>query len=867
MDNRADFKKPPLKTIENHLYWDAFVNKLCPPQRTAAQMADWLQPRQKPAFEVSGVWAAPRRTHVVAAACALLCAAVGAQPNADNNATPVHVWADHAQGIAQREVQLRGQAELRQATTTVLADEIDYTLDNSTAHARGDVRIWHAGNAYQGTAGHLQLDTRLGQFEQASYQLISTAHSGHGKAQRVRFEGHDRTVVENALYTTCRRDDATTWADDWQPDWVLRAREVEIDHAEEVGIARGGVLEFKGVPLLPVPAISFPLSDKRKSGLLPPSIGIDSTNGLEYAQPYYWNIAPNYDAVITPTLMARRGLSVSAHARYLLAPWPRAGLGDKALAVGTQTGQFSLSFMPSDKLRQRRDRWSYHWQHGAALHTAAIGTVAFDMQLRRVSDDDYWRDFSAHSSGGGHTGLTDSRLLESVGTLHWATHGHSVLVRAQKWQTLQDDAAPIAAPFGRWPQVQWTFAPRPSQMRGVEVNVQADITRFVAIDRVGSARVRTSHAHNGMRAYTRAVVQRSLQAPWGFLTPALQLHAAHYRLDTPVAAQPRSHHTVVPTFSIDGGLAFERPVQWWGRSALQTLEPRAFYTYTPYRNQSAAPLYDTGLTDFNLASIYSANSYTGHDRIADNHMLTLGVTSRLIAQADGSELARFGIAQRLRFNNQRVSLGYDLPGQRGWSDMLVGLGLNLDKRWSVDTLVQYNQDIRRPVRSSLSARYTPGPFRTLSAAYRYQRINSAGVLSGNQGSEQLELGWQWPLSAAARSWNGQTHTSAAPTGRWYSVGRLNYNMDERKLVDAIMGLEYHSCCWATRVVLERMQTSTTRANTRVLVQLEFSGLSRLNVGANPLSRLQQHVPGYRNTSASARPAPAQWLPPAPRDPY
>ena len=251
------------------------------------------------------------------------------------------------------------------------------------------------------------------------------------------------------------------------------------------------------------------------------------------------------------------------------------------------------------------------------------------------------------------------------------------------------------------------------------------------------------------------------------------------------------------------------------------------------------PLYDTALTDFNFGSIYSDNSYTGRDRIADNHLLTIGVTTRYIKPEDGSEVARLGVAQRLRFEDQRVGLGYDTLGKKGWSDILVGGGVTWNSRWSTDGLVQYNRDTQRTARSSISARFTPGPYKTLSAAYRFQRENSLQI--ANQGSEQVDFGWQWPLNAGRKNAFGE----ATGGGRWYSVGRLNYSMYDKKLVDAIVGFEYDSCCWIGRVVVERMQNSRSDSNTRLLFQIEFVGLSRLSLGADPLRSLQEFVPGYR----------------------
>lgn len=836
------------------------------------------RPRPKTAFALLGLKRGVGALNPVMAAVALVCAAqVGDAQAAD--APDIQVWAREVDGTAQQTVRLRGAAELRlgDGSAVVQAPAIDYEVGSDTLRvpdaqggdgAAEPVRIWHSGNAFQTPGGALQLGTRRGHLPQTTFQLLDPAQGGQGRAARVEFDGSKRTVVHDVIYTSCRRDDwlhlppEQQWADpEWTPDWSLSASSVELDHAEEVGTARGAVLRFKGVPILAAPVMSFPISEARKTGLLPPTLGIDNDNGFEWTQPFYWNIAPNYDATLTPTWMSRRGTGLAVSARYLLAPWMQ---GDEAAwGVNRQTGTWTLHHMGRDDLRpQLRQRWGLAWSHRTTLHTGEAGQWDFAAQLRRVSDDNYWRDFTDRNTGG--AGLTGSRLLESVASLSWSRDAHALTLRAQKWQTLQDDDAPIAAPFGRLPQIHWTFNPlNAAAPLGLQWKMEADLTHFSAIDRTGPTRTRRAHAQNGLRAYWQGHLSRPFHTSWGFIEPHMQLHAAHYRPEDARAAGRTARSVVVPTFGLDAGLWFERPTRVLGAHYTQTLEPRAFYTYTPYRDQSWAPLYDTAATDFNLASIYSANSYTGHDRMADNHMVTLGLTSRWLDAATGSEVARVGIAQRLRLDEQRVSLGYDIAGQRGWSDLLLGAGLSWRGRWSLDALVQYNQDIDRTVRSSIAGRYTPGPFRTLSVAYRYQRANSAQLISGNQASEQIDVGWQWPLSAAARAWTGDGHShTGGASGRWYTVGRLNYNMHERKLIEATAGFEYHSCCWAGRVVFEREQTSRQKANTRVLMQLELGGFSRLNLGANPLARLHDQVPGYRDSSATRRALPQSWHAPA-----
>ncbi|MDY0108144.1 MAG: LPS-assembly protein LptD [Giesbergeria sp.] len=721
-------------------------------------------------------------------------------PDAVRSQLPVFVFGDRITGQPDVRAEIEGNAELRRGDTVIRAQRMEYTVPDDLARASGQVRINRAGNVYEGKALELRVNAFEGFFTDARYRFLR--NGAHGEAVRVDFIDRDRADVLHATYTTCTREEGAAW----QPDWVLRADRIHLDQAEEVGSAENAVLEFQGVPLLPIPYISFPLSDKRKSGLLPPTVGLDSVNGFEYAQPYYWNIAPNRDATLQAAIMAKRGVQLGGEFRYL---------------EPTYQGQLRADVLPSDRLRDRT-RWSLGLQHSGQIATP-LGGLGLNLNLQRVSDDDYWRDFARGSQK-----LTQlaQRLLPGDAQLSWAEGDMSMRLRTLKWQTLQDVTAPIVPPYDRLPQWQWRYAP--SQLgHGLDASVEFDATRFQA------DRSRTGQP-NAQRSYALAQLSRPFLAPQGFVIPRVQLHASHYQFDSVLANGTRSANRVLPTFSLDSGLFFERDTQYFGRAFLQTLEPRAFYTYTPYRDQHLLPVYDTAANDFNFATIYTENAFGGQDRIADNNLLTLGVTTRLLDPATGAEAARFGVAQRLRFSDQNVTLPGTPAVSERLSDVMLGAAVNWTPQWGVDSTVQFNQKTGRSIRSTIGARYQPGDYRVVSAAYRLQRGTS----------EQVDLGWQWPLNGL---WGdtGAGRNPGGPQGRWYSVGRLNYSLQDRKLVDTVVGFEYDSCCWIGRVVLERLQNSQTTSNTRLLFQIEFVGFSRLSLGSNPLSSLKQNIPGYR----------------------
>lgn len=714
-------------------------------------------------------------------------------------ALPTFVSGERLYGRPDLDLVIDGAAELRRGDMLIRADRLEYDQPDDLARGRGQVRINRAGNVYEGPLLELRLEAFEGFFNQPRYQLRS--NNAHGEADRVDFLDESRAVVRNASLTTCTRQPGPGWL----PDWVLRAASIQIDTEEDVGLAQGAVLSFMQVPLLPVPFLSFPLSDQRKSGFLPPTPGLDNVNGVEVAVPYYWNIAPNRDATLTPTFMSKRGVNLASEFRYLEADY---------------SGELRWDLMPDDPLRSRT-RWGLAARHSGTLaRPFGTGSMTLGLSLNRVSDDDYWRDFTRASS------TLTQRLLANDATLSWSDGNFANSLRTLKWQTLQDPASPIVPPYDRLPQLASRYQ-RTDVGAGLDLLVDADYTRFV------SDRLLTGQP-NGERAFSALQLARPWLMPGGFVTPKLQLHATAYQFDTPLANGDTAASRLVPTFSLDTGLVFERDTELFGRSLRQTLEPRAFYVNTPYRDQSLLPNYDSGANDFSFATIFTENAFVGNDRIADSNLLTLGVTSRLLDPDTGAEAARFGIAQRLRFEDQNVTL----PGGAGvadrLSDLLLGATINWDPRWAFDTSVQFNARTDLPVRATAGARYNAGLYRVVSAAYRYQR----------DVSEQVDVGWQWPVNDL---WGDRGRDLGPGRGqggnRWYSVGRLNYSLNENRLVNAVLGLEYDACCWLGRVALERVQTSATSANTRLMFQLEFVGFTRL--GVNPLQTLKDNIPGYQ----------------------
>jgi LPS-assembly protein len=359
------------------------------------------------------------------------------------------------------------------------------------------------------------------------------------------------------------------------------------------------------------------------------------------------------------------------------------------------------------------------------------------------------------------------------------------------------------------------------------MSVDCDTTQFQADPTADRPAQRQRSVRGG-------AVEPALGIAAGFITPKLQLHATNYQFN---ARWPTARHRPA---------GWCRPSAWtaaWCSSATPVISGARFARrwsrgrFMCTRRFATSPCCRTttpGRNDFNFASIYTENAFLGNDRIADSNLLTLGVSTRLLDPDTGAEAARFGIAQRVRFKDQRVTLPGGAAVAKGFSDVLVGASINLDPRWAFDSTVQFNADTGRSIRSTIGGRYSPGNYRVISAAYRLQR----------ESSEQLDIGWQWPINDL---WGDRGEDLGAGRGqgegRWYSVGRINFSLREGKLVDSVIGLEYDGGCWLGRVVLERLQTGASSANRRIMFQLEFVGFSRL--GANPLQTLKQNIPRYQ----------------------
>ena len=747
----------------------------------------------KSLFERTVNWRTARRFSsllVAASAASLLPLTVHAQMTlpaseaapVDDKDAPVNVSAEQMTGRPDRQVNLDRDVEIIKGGTTIKADRAEYRIIQDEVEATGHVWMKRLQDRYTGDHAQMNMGSGAGFVTNPTY-LIGK-NGGRGRAERIDFLSDDQAEVTRGTYSTCEATD---------PDWYLQANTMDLDSGREVGTMHGGLLYFKGVPILGSPWMSFPLSGERKSGVLPPTIGVTSNGGAEISVPYYFNLAPNYDLTLFPKYIARRGLQMGAETRYLGETYSGVthveGIQDRV----TGTSRYSLSSQHQQTLAPG---WALSWN------------------LNKASDNDYPSDF-AHSI----TGSTQRLLARDVNLSYNSTYW-SVLGRVSKYQLLQDVNSPITKPYERVPQL--VFNGNRYDVGGFDFNTVADFTRFASGDLVG-----------GDRTFVTQSVSYPIVRPGYFITPKVMFDATSYSLNNLAPGQRTDYTRTVPTASVDSGLIFERESSLLGSSMTQTLEPRLFYVRTPYRDQSMLPNFDSGLADFNLAQIFTENRFVGHDRISDANQLTAAVSTRFIEQ-NGLERLRATVGQRFYISDPRVVIsGTTATSLGSKSDLLLSLGGQITREFSTDNTVQYSETLRQMVRSTFGVRWQPAPKRVLNLQYRLDRTYIDPLTGLLDPLKQVDVSGQWPVSQ-----------------RWYAVGRINYSLPDRTVAEGLLGMEYKADCWVFRVVAQRIPTSSTKASTGFFFQLELNGLSR--IGSNPMEAIKASVPGYQNVNLPDR---------------
>lgn len=661
---------------------------------------------------------------------------------------------------------MSGNVQIRRSDVILEADEARYDPATDNLSAVGHVRFRQPGIEISGQRARFQGESESGAISLTSFSLPN--NGGRGSADRIAIEGDNRVVMSGVRYTTCAGD---------KPAWTLVAPRLVLDNEKGSGSGRNVRVDFKGIPLIYAPYISFPISDKRKSGFLTPDFGHANRSGTAVQLPFYWNIAPNYDATITPRLLLSRGLQLKTEFRYLK---PRASgkLYVEYLGNDDETGT-NRNFISY----QNESSWGRRW--------------SVEADLNHVSDNTYFEDLGSSSSEASLTHL-ERRVDFRYDADNWR-----FLNRWQFLQTIFDTIGPTDRPYRRLPQLllegDWDLG-----SSRLSLGFDGELVHF---DR--------NTGVTGVRMDMQPEISWRLTGNGYYFIPKAAYRFTQYDLSDLAPAQEARPSRSAPLLTLDTGLVFERESRL-GQNVVQTLEPRIFYTYIPYRDQSLLPVFDTDLADFNLVQLFQANRFIGADRLGDANQVSFGVTTRYLNTASGRQYLSATLGQTTFFDDRLVTLPGEPVRTSNSSDLIAETSASFSERWRADLSLQWNPSAGTATKSAARLFYTPGDRQILSLGYRFRR----GLL------EQSDIAVGWPIG-----------------DRWRFVGRWNYSMRDSQTLDRLIGLEYERCCWGLRFASRRFITTRTgESDTTLLLQLELKGLS--SVGRRTDSFLEHGILGY-----------------------
>ena len=683
------------------------------------------------------------------------------------------------------ESRFEGDAKLSRGDQRLRAETL--TLERPTHRAKADHGFVYGDprQVLRGQQAEVDLNAETGWFKEVDYYL--PARNAQGHAQEVRVDRRQqKNWLEDATYSTCRRDHEA---------WELRARDLRLDENTSRGSARDIVLAFQDTPVFYFPWLSFPITDERQSGFLFPRQGYGSETGLDLAVPYYWNIAPNRDMTLTPRLMTARGILLGVEYRFL-EPWHQ--------------GQFGFEYIPDDR-RYGGDRGSLNLSDRAA----PLPNVYTDLRYEYVSDDNYLRDLSNNLDF-----LTDNYLERHLDARYYGENWQA-LARVQGYQILNTSLFSLTGnPYQRLPQLLFNGA-WPPGASGLSYQMYGEMVNFQQSDMV-----------TGVRLDLWPTVGWTLEQSWGYLKPRAGFRYTGYQLEDTALGADDAPSRAAPVLSLDSGLIFDRPLQadWLGVSAgAQTLEPRLFYLYVPYRDQDDIPLFDSAVMDRDIDWLFRTNRFTGADRLGDANQLTAALTTRLIDGPSGRERLRASVGQIQYFADRRINLYPDELPQTSANSGLIAQGqVNLSSRWAVQGGVQLEPDNSDLLRTAFDLRYYVNPRQLVNVSYLLDR-DQPDLDLDNQ-IHSVDIAFFWPLGA-----------------QWRALGRWNQALNTDRNLETLAGLEYEDCCWALRVVGRQYRDSPTDADAQnaFYVELELKGLTRLGSGLETL--LQTSILGYQPT--------------------
>jgi len=724
------------------------------------------------------------------------------------------------------------QQMMQADTAYILRDE--QTGEIQQIELASNVAIREPGKTIVADYARFQPKKSTGKAWNAAYRLDlkNKAHAilpGWGRAKALKRDSDGMIYLDDASFSTCSPKNIS---------WSIVAKKLALNPKTERGIAKHTTLRIHDVPTLYMPYISFPISGKRQSGFLMPTFGYSNISGYDFSAPYYWNIAPNYDATIVPHAYSLRGLMMGGEFRYL-SPYSNGLFVGNFLPNDQAFGKFLSSnkanYPQLDSLS--KNRWSAIWRDQSHLGDQ----IRMKIDYQKISDDYYLQDFSSNLAV-----MTENQLLRqgelNYNNDHWFLRG-----MLQNYQTLQPiNQSYIAHLYARQPQV---FAQGNYDHLPGNTSFQV-IGQFDQFQWTGG-----QLAPQGPRMHVNPQLSIPMRKSWGYLKPSVELMSNFYQLSNVGTPQGTTSYSVaVPRYSADTGIYLDRDVQLFSQGWQQTIEPRAYYLYVPYQNQTVVPAFESAYMVFNTDYLFRPNRFSGYDRIGDTHQVSYSLTSRLLRGETGEEKLALTVGQISYFANRQLNLCYSVDVQGNCQDSPLALGYvsptahispiasrmvySLIRDLSLVANYAYDSTQGNTDNGDVNLHYQPAPDKVIHVGYSYllngNMITGLGASARQSALNQTSVAYAWPFNE-----------------KWGSLAIYSYNVSNSYAMLLFGGLQYDSCCWAVRLLGGRAfqslnpQTLQPQYNNNIYFQILLKGLGSA-ANSDPAMTIQSYLPGLYN---------------------
>ncbi|MCK9817596.1 LPS-assembly protein LptD [Pseudomonas sp. MAFF 302046] len=760
---------------------------------------------------------------------------------------------------------LAGDVVMRQGSMQVEADEASLYQAENRGELNGNVRVRDNGALLVGDHADVQLDTGEAKVDNAEYVL----HKSRIRGSALYAKRAENAIIrlKDGTYTSCEPNSNA---------WQLKGNNITLNPATGFGTATNVTLRVKDIPVLYTPYIYFPIDDRRQSGFLPPTIGTGSDTGFTMVTPYYFNLAPNYDATVYPRYMSKRGLLMEGEFRYL---------------TQSSEGQFGAAYLNDDDTERKKQtdyektRYMLNWQHKGGLDSRLMTEVDYT----KISDPYYFQDLQSEQIG---ISTSDYVNQQAAATYRGDSYTARLNVQAYELASVSN-----ITPYNRLPQLTLDGT-LPYHPEGLEFTYNTELVRFerdlltgTYTDQDGDPedRLDTNVAGlaraNGDRLNLKPGVSLPLNWTYGYVTPSVKYMYTQYNLDLDgqgkndlVTNRSRasalgesfssSQNRGLPIVSVDSGLYFDRDTQWFGTKYRQTLEPRLFYLYVPEEDQKDIPVFDTGEYSFNYASLFRENRFSGSDRVGDENKLSLGLTNRWIEE-NGFERQRVSVGQALYFKDRTVQLpGLDYRERADATSNVSPYAVEYEYRFNRDwrTTASYNwdPDSHSPRSGSAMFHYQPedNPNKVINAGYRYR--NDQIRYDENSGTWKVGGDYGTPGTAdyVKDYYKIQQHDFSVIwpiVPQWNAISRWQYDYNRNRTLEAFGGFEYDNCCWKLRLIsrywvkydeFSQNAPENEKGDRGIFLQIVLKGLGGV-MGTKVESFLDKGIQGYREREDQA----------------